>query len=207
VGCGALGSVDAQRARQDRVGDHCVHDKYSSPYVVGDHENNVCLHGIGDHYACKKYFHLRGVGLLATVVLIAYLCLHGDGLCWCRHLVGTLEYLAPECLLKEPASPQSDVYSFAVLFSELLTGTFPFSDCTRDNPAAHTVLEMGYGRCVRHFSECLLPRQSACGILGAVPLSPLWAWSSDFAGIWNRRGMLTLLMLRHDTMLALPTKT
>ena len=63
-----------------------------------------------------------------------------------RHMVGTLEYMAPECLLKEPGSPASDVYAWAVTVNELATGTFPFSDCTRDNPKAHTVLEMGYGR-------------------------------------------------------------
>jgi serine/threonine protein kinase len=61
-------------------------------------------------------------------------------------MVGTLEYMAPECLLKEPGSPASDVYAWAVTVNELATGTFPFSDCTRDNPKAHTVLEMGYGR-------------------------------------------------------------
>ena len=65
-----------------------------------------------------------------------------------RHMVGTLEYMAPEVLLKEPASCASDIYAFAVTINELATGVFPFSDCTRDNPKAHTVLEMGYGRCV-----------------------------------------------------------
>ena len=60
--------------------------------------------------------------------------------------MGTLEYMAPECLLKEPGSPASDVYAWAVTVNEMATGTFPFSDCTRDNPKAHTVLDMGYGR-------------------------------------------------------------
>lgn len=68
-----------------------------------------------------------------------------------RHMVGTLEYMAPEVLLKEPASCASDIYAFAVTINELATGVFPFSDCTRDNPQAHTVLEMGYGRCVFNF--------------------------------------------------------
>lgn len=53
---------------------------------------------------------------------------------------------APEVLLKEPGSFASDVYAFAVTVNEIATGTFPFSDCTTDNPKAHTVLEMGYGR-------------------------------------------------------------
>lgn len=60
--------------------------------------------------------------------------------------MGTLEYMAPEVLLKEAGGFPSDIYAFAVTVSELATGTFPFSDCTSDNPKAHTVLEMGYGR-------------------------------------------------------------
>eukprot|EP00955_Chlamydomonas_euryale_P067803 359937-Chlamydomonas_euryale.AAC.29 len=34
----------------------------------------------------------------------------------------------------------------AVTLNELATGTVPFSDCTKDNPEVHTVLELGYGR-------------------------------------------------------------
>ena len=60
--------------------------------------------------------------------------------------VGTLEYMAPEVLLGAPASFASDIFALAVTVNELATGMFPYSDCTRDNPLAHTVLEMGYGR-------------------------------------------------------------
>ncbi|KAK9828917.1 hypothetical protein WJX72_002777 [[Myrmecia] bisecta] len=63
-----------------------------------------------------------------------------------RHMVGTLEYMAPEVLQKQPTSYFSDVYAWAVTVNEVATGVVPFSDCTVDNPAAHTVLEMGYGR-------------------------------------------------------------
>eukprot|EP00891_Asterochloris_glomerata_P003383 jgi/Astpho2/3383/e_gw1.00054.24.1_t len=63
-----------------------------------------------------------------------------------RHMVGTLEYLAPEVLQKERVGYPSDIWALGVTLNELATGTFPYSDCTRDNPAAHTVLEMGYGR-------------------------------------------------------------
>ncbi|GAB4815737.1 hypothetical protein N2152v2_002783 [Parachlorella kessleri] len=66
-----------------------------------------------------------------------------------QHMVGTLEYMAPEVLLGGPAgrhSPAADVYALAVTLAELGTGVPPFSDATRDNPLAHTVLEMGYGR-------------------------------------------------------------
>lgn len=62
-------------------------------------------------------------------------------------MVGTLEYMAPEVLLKAPGSFASDVYAFAVAVNEIASGVFPFSDCTRDNPKAHTILDMGYGRC------------------------------------------------------------
>lgn len=65
-----------------------------------------------------------------------------------RDMVGTLEYMAPEVLLKQPGSFASDVYAFGVTVNELASGVFPFSDCTRDNPKAHTILDMGYGRCV-----------------------------------------------------------
>ena len=64
-----------------------------------------------------------------------------------RNMVGTLEYMAPEVLLKQPGSFASDVYAFGVTVNEAATGVVPFSDCTRDNPKAHTILDMGYGRC------------------------------------------------------------
>eukprot|EP00887_Chlorella_sp_A99_P004465 scaffold30.g4465.t1 len=63
-----------------------------------------------------------------------------------QHMVGTLEYMAPEVLLKEEQSTASDVFALAVTLSELASGVMPYSDCTRDNPLAHTILEMGYGR-------------------------------------------------------------
>ncbi|GBF88929.1 hypothetical protein Rsub_01428 [Raphidocelis subcapitata] len=63
-----------------------------------------------------------------------------------RLVQGTLEYMAPEVLIKRPASFASDIYALAVLINEAATGTYPFSDCTKDNPDIHTVLEHGYGR-------------------------------------------------------------
>lgn len=60
--------------------------------------------------------------------------------------VGTLQYMAPELLQKHPASYASDVYAFAVTLNELATQTFPYSDCTRPNPKAHTILEMNYNQ-------------------------------------------------------------
>ncbi len=63
-----------------------------------------------------------------------------------RNMVGTLEYMSPQTLQKQAPSDKSDVWALAVTLNELATGTFPYSDCTQENPAAHTVLEMGYGR-------------------------------------------------------------
>mmetsp|Transcript_1029 Transcript_1029/g.2575 ORF Transcript_1029/g.2575 Transcript_1029/m.2575 type:complete len:622 (-) Transcript_1029:92-1957(-) len=63
-----------------------------------------------------------------------------------KRLVGTLQYMPPEVLLKEPPTAAADAYAWAVTVNELATGTFPFADCTKDNPACHTVLEMGYGQ-------------------------------------------------------------
>ncbi|GAX74889.1 hypothetical protein CEUSTIGMA_g2335.t1 [Chlamydomonas eustigma] len=63
-----------------------------------------------------------------------------------KHMVGTLEYMAPEVLMREPTSPASDIYALGVTINELATAVVPFSDCIKDNPEVHTVLEMGYGR-------------------------------------------------------------
>jgi serine/threonine protein phosphatase PrpC len=63
-----------------------------------------------------------------------------------RAAIGTLEYMAPEILMNAEHSYSSDVFALAITINELASGTIPYSDCTRDNPLAHTILEMGYGR-------------------------------------------------------------
>ena len=63
-----------------------------------------------------------------------------------EHMVGTMEYLSPEVLVKRPHSIYSDVYALAVTINEIASRSIPYSDCTRDNPLAHTILEMGYSR-------------------------------------------------------------
>ncbi len=60
--------------------------------------------------------------------------------------VGTLEYMAPEVLQKQPTTAASDVYAWAVTVNEIATGIFPFADCTKDTPQCQTVLNFGYGR-------------------------------------------------------------
>jgi serine/threonine protein kinase len=44
-----------------------------------------------------------------------------------RAIQGTLEYMAPEVLLKKPASSASDVYALAIAISELATGALTSS--------------------------------------------------------------------------------
>jgi serine/threonine protein phosphatase PrpC len=39
----------------------------------------------------------------------------------------------------------SDIYALAVTLNEVATGVVPFSDCVKENPACHTVLDAGYG--------------------------------------------------------------
>lgn len=55
--------------------------------------------------------------------------------------------MAPEVLQRRPHSTCSDVFALATTINELATAIVPYSDCTRDNPKAHTILDMGYGRC------------------------------------------------------------
>jgi serine/threonine-protein kinase len=51
-------------------------------------------------------------------------------------MVGTLDYLAPELIRGEPATPASDVYAFACLVYECLAGAPPFS--------SRSMFEIGY---------------------------------------------------------------
>jgi serine/threonine-protein kinase len=43
-------------------------------------------------------------------------------------VLGTLEYLAPELIRGEPATPASDIYAFGCLLYQCLTGRTPFGD-------------------------------------------------------------------------------
>lgn len=83
-----------------------------------------------------------------------------------RLVLGTLEYMAPEVLLKKASSFASDVYALAITINEAAAGTYPFSDCTKDHPDIHTILEHGYGRqelAAAVAAEGLRPRLPAGG--------------------------------------------
>ncbi|GLI68583.1 hypothetical protein VaNZ11_013053 [Volvox africanus] len=99
-----------------------------------------------------------------------------------RMMVGTLEYMAPELLLRtSPASPASDVYAWAVTVNEVAAGVVPFSDCIKDNPEVHTVLELGYGRmelAAAVSAEGLRPQLPHTSPPGFAALMQ-WCWRSE----------------------------
>ena len=88
--------------------------------------------------------------------------------------MGTLQYLAPEVLQKQATTAATDVYAWAVTVNEVATGVFPFSDASKDDPRAQTILEYGYDRhvpiCVgacsasQHHLSCsgMLAEHQAC---------------------------------------------
>lgn len=44
-----------------------------------------------------------------------------------KHILGTVNYMAPEVILNKKYSVQSDIYSLGIIYYELLTGELPFS--------------------------------------------------------------------------------
>lgn len=65
-----------------------------------------------------------------------------------RAIQGTLEYMAPEVLLKKPASAASDVYALAIAINELATGR-------RDGVAGFGLAVGVVGMCFRQFPRAV----------------------------------------------------
>ena len=57
-------------------------------------------------------------------------------------VVGTLPYMAPECLRATPASPASDAYAAAIVLNELVTGAIPYAGARTSALQMHTVIEL-----------------------------------------------------------------
>lgn len=55
-------------------------------------------------------------------------------------LLGTIEYMAPEQVVSDPADPRSDQYAFGVVMFKALTGTLPFSQKDDMAVLAHQLL-------------------------------------------------------------------
>ncbi|MBI2939276.1 MAG: serine/threonine protein kinase [Chloroflexi bacterium] len=69
------------------------------------------------------------VGNVATVKLTDFglaRLIGQTGITQTGHLVGTVGYLAPECVRGQPATVRADLYAVGVLLYELLTGQPPF---------------------------------------------------------------------------------
>ena len=64
-----------------------------------------------------------------------------------QFVVGTLPYMAPELLRSTQGAmytPRCDIYSFGILFSEILSQTVPYADALTENVQLHTILEARY---------------------------------------------------------------
>ena len=91
----------------------------------------------------ENLFVLRGSGVRTAVKLIDFGLAILDDQSMARltragHLLGTAEYLAPECVGGRPPTAASDVYSLACVIFELLTGVPPFTGVALDVLVAKT---------------------------------------------------------------------
>jgi serine/threonine protein kinase len=66
-----------------------------------------------------------------------------------RAVQGTLEYMAPEVLQKQPASAASDVYALAIAINELATGARLLLRLMAGRQRRHGLLQ-AKGGCRRH---------------------------------------------------------
>ena len=73
------------------------------------------------------------------------------------------------------------MYALAVSLNEVATGTVPFSDCSKDNPACHTVLDAGYGH------QELMAAVVAEQLRPCLPAACPPAWARLMAACWHER--------------------
>ncbi|KAL4297438.1 hypothetical protein GQ457_12G004390 [Hibiscus cannabinus] len=55
---------------------------------------------------------------------------------------GTIGYLAPECGMGGPTSPEGDIYSYGILMLEMITGKRPTDDTFDDGISLHSICKM-----------------------------------------------------------------
>lgn len=85
-------------------------------------------------------------------------------------LTGTRQYMAPEVSLQKPYNEKVDVYSFAILLWQMITGEQPYSDMTPDE---HTQLAMVEGERPSLSSILVRAPEGVCNILESC-------WHSNF---------------------------
>lgn len=73
------------------------------------------------------------------------------------------------------------MYALAVTLNEVATGTIPFSDCSKDNPACHTVLDAGYGH------QELLAAVVAEQLRPCLPAACPPAWAQLMHACWHEQ--------------------
>src|SRR5690625_7643694 len=60
--------------------------------------------------------------------VLARICKQKSDITTGRLLLGTPQYMAPEQVMGEPPTPQTDIYALCVLLYECLTGELPLED-------------------------------------------------------------------------------
>jgi serine/threonine protein kinase len=75
---------------------------------------------------------LKGIEQTSCLIIDLGLCKPVDQITQEEKIFGVLPYVAPEVLTGQPYTQASDIYSFAIVASELLTGLPPYYDKSHD---------------------------------------------------------------------------